>query len=161
MSELTNGLCSNRTTETITNNTSISPTSTTKLSEKAVQEVELSEYEKNMIELEQRINEARKHNPEFDKLVTLCENGISDWIDKVNAKNDLPSKVPKAPILPCNKTIKKIIIPSLRISPNETSILLKYLKYKYIKGKLVGGDYFCIKKCFFSSNLHLSTKVYY
>ena len=124
MSELTNGLCSNRATETITKNTSISPTDTTELSEEAVQKVELSKFEKNMLELQKEIDKACEHNPEFDKALTFIENSISNWIDKLNA----------------------------------FSILLKYLNFKYIKGRRVGGSYFLIKKCLFSSKLHLSTK---
>ena len=34
----------------------------------------------------------------------------------------------------------------------------KDLNFKYIKGRRVGGSYFLIKKCLFSSKLHLSTK---
>lgn len=158
MSELTNGLCSNRATETITKSTSITPTDTTELSEEAVQKVELSKFENNMLELQKEIDKACEHNPEFDKALTFIENSISNWIDKVNAKNDLPRNTPKAPIFPTDICIKKIILPPFQLSSNEFSILLKYLNFKYIKGRRVGGSYFLIKKCLFSSKLHLSTK---
>lgn len=107
-----------------------------------------------------RINEARKCNSEFNQFVELCEIQIARWKDEMIAENKLPHRIPKTPRKP-EKTEVTILLPVIPISPEETELLLDYMREKYLKEKTVGGDYFTLSKCLFKKNYKLSSHYYH
>lgn len=112
------------------------------------------------INIKDRISEACKASSTFEQMVKVCDQEINRFVENIHNQNNKPSSTIR-PISDPTNTLVRIFLPIIPISPNETELLLEYLKDKYILGKdgrrIVGGDYFKIKNCIFKQNFKLTT----
>lgn len=99
-------------------------------------------------DVEKKIKMMRKADKQFDDLVTLIEIGIEQFI---TSNQDKKSFYPKD-IDDYRVNIKVKAIP---ITFEQKKHLLSYLKNKYIK--FVRGDYFDLKKCWFSNQYRIKS----
>lgn len=97
---------------------------------------------------EKRIKEMRKADKQFDDLVTLIEIGMEQFI---KTKEDKKSYYAKE-ITSYRVNFKVRAIP---ITFEQKECLLRYLKHKYLK--FVRGDYFVLKKCWFSKQYRIKS----
>lgn len=97
---------------------------------------------------EKKIKEMRKADKQFNDLVTLIETGIEQFIKSKHDKRSFYSKDTTA----YKVNIKVKAIP---ITFEQKEYLLSYLNDKYIK--FVRGDYFDLKKCWFSKQYRIKS----
>ena len=114
------------------------------------------------ISIQNRIRAARTKSFNFDQIVKLCDTKIQHFVENIKKDNDKPTTNIHMPATP-SQTRVNILLPMIPMSPNEIQLLLEYLDDKYIEGDgepVVGGNYFCIRKCFFKNNYQLTTRNY-
>lgn len=115
------------------------------------------------ISIQSRIRAARTKSFNFDQIVKLCDTKIQHFVKNIKKDNDKPTTNIHMPATP-SQTRVNILLPMIPMSPNEIQLLLEYLDDKYIEGdgeRVVGGDYFCIRKCIFKDNYKLITRNYH
>lgn len=122
-------------------------------------EVELSEEknnEKSDNPLFTKINSLRKANKDFDSLVSEIDAKIEIFISEINSSRSFNP-------VPASSCRLKIYVIAIPFTAEEKKCLIEYLDKKYLEypQKLVGGNYFDIKKRLFSNQYCIRTKYYH